>query len=98
MVWGDYRFWVYLCWEGVFFPWFLFPLCVFRECGGCVLIVLPTCSAGVFTGSICWLVLEAGGRGGFVRDPQEAFTSEKGGCSSCSTKDNPEDWFLGNRV
>lgn len=63
-----------------------------------MLIVLPTCSAGVFTGSICWLVLEAGGRGGSVRDPQEALTSEKGGCSSCSTKDNPEDWFLGNRV
>lgn len=44
----------------VFFSWFLFPLCVFRECGGSVLIVLPICSAALSTGSICWFVLEAG--------------------------------------
>lgn len=34
----------------VFCSVFMFPLCIFAECDGCVFSVLLACSAGVFTG------------------------------------------------
>lgn len=36
-----------------FVPWFPFLLWILGVCAGCVLPVLPTCSADVLTGNTC---------------------------------------------
>lgn len=50
-VWADYKSrYHFMSLNEGFIPWFLFPLCILRECSDCALTVFLSCSAAVFIG------------------------------------------------